>query len=89
LQDEITRLIAVSLNLELIGAEAARSTERPDAMDYVLRGRAALYKPPSRDSYAQAIRLLERGLALDSQLVEAQSWLAIALAGRVIDNVSD
>jgi len=89
LQDEITRLIAVSLNLELIGAEAARSTERPDAMDYVLRGRAVLYKPPSRDSYAQAIRLLERGLALDPQLVEAQSWLAIALVGRVIDNVSD
>jgi adenylate cyclase len=89
LQDEITRRIAVALNLELIGAEVARPIERPDAMDYVLRGRAALYKPPSRDSYAEAISLLERGLALDPRLAEAQSWLATALVGRVIDNVSD
>jgi TolB-like protein/class 3 adenylate cyclase len=89
LQDEITRRIAVALNLELIGAEAARPTEHPDAMDYMLRGRAALYKPPSRDSYAEAISLFERGLALDPRLVEAQSWLAAALVNRVIDNVSD
>jgi len=89
LQDEITRRIAVALNLELIDAEAARPTERPDAVDYILRGRAALYKPPSRDSYAEAVSLFERGLALDPRLVEAQSWLATALANRVIDNVSD
>jgi TolB-like protein len=89
LQDEITRRIAVALNLELIGAEAARPTERPDAMDYMLRGRAALYKPPSRDSYAEAISMFERALAIDPRLVEAQSWLAAALVNRVIDNVSD
>jgi len=68
LQDEITRRIAVALNLELIDAEAARPTERPDAVDYILRGRAALYKPPSRDSYAEAVSLFERGLALDPRL---------------------
>jgi hypothetical protein len=28
------------LNLELIGAEAKRPNEHPDAMDYILRGRA-------------------------------------------------
>ena len=89
LQDEITSRIAVALNLELIAAEAARPTERPDAMDHILRGRAALYKPPARDSYAEAISLFERALALDPRLVEAQSWLAVALVGRVIDNVSD
>ena len=89
LQDEITRRIAVALNLELIDAEAARPTERPDAVDYILRGRAALYKPPSRDSYAEAVSLFERGLALDPRFVEAQSWLATALVNRVIDNVSD
>ena len=89
LQDEITRRIAVALNLELIGAEAGRSIERPDAMDYILRGRAALYKPPSCDVYAEALGLFEHALTLDPQSVEAQSWLALALANRVIDNVSD
>ena len=46
LQNEITSRIAVALNLELIAAEAARPTEQPDALDYILRGRAAGLKPP-------------------------------------------
>jgi adenylate cyclase len=41
LQDEVTSRIAVALNLELIGAEATRPTEHRDALDYILRGRAA------------------------------------------------
>src|SRR5215470_2451318 len=43
LQNEVTSRIAVALNLELIAAEAARPTENPDALDYILRGRAAFY----------------------------------------------
>ena len=89
LQNEITSRIAVALNLELVGAEAARPTEHPDALDYILRGRAALTKPPSRDNYAEAISLFERALALDPRSVEAQSWLASALAGRVLDGMTD
>jgi TolB-like protein/class 3 adenylate cyclase len=38
LQDEITRHIAVALNLELVRAEAARPTQHPDALDYIFRG---------------------------------------------------
>jgi len=52
LQDEITSRIAVALDLELVAAEAARPTDTPDALDYVFRGRAALLKPASHDSYA-------------------------------------
>ncbi len=89
LQNEITSRIAVALNLELVAAEAARPTEHPDALDYILRGRAASSKPPSRDNYAEAISLFERALALDPRSVEAQSWLAIALAGRVLDEMTD
>jgi SpoVK/Ycf46/Vps4 family AAA+-type ATPase len=37
LQDEITRRIAASLEAEMIGVEARRPTERPDALDYILR----------------------------------------------------
>jgi adenylate cyclase len=44
LQDEITRRIASSLEAELIGAEARRPIEQPDALDYILRGRAIALK---------------------------------------------
>jgi len=41
-QDEITSRIAVALHIEMVGAEAARPTQRPDALDYFLRGRAVM-----------------------------------------------
>jgi len=68
LQNEITSRIAVALNLELLGAEAARPAERPDVLEYILRGRAAWNKPPARNNYVQAISLFERALALDSRV---------------------
>jgi tetratricopeptide (TPR) repeat protein len=89
LQNEITSRIAVALNLELIGAEAVRPAEHPDVLDYILRGRSASYKPPSRDKYAQSISLTERALALDPSSVAAQSHLAIYLTASVLDNMTD
>ena len=83
LQDEITSRIAFALNLELIAAEVTHRTDHPDALDCVLRGRAALSRPLSRNTYAEAIRLFEHALRLDPQSVDAQSWLAHALAGRM------
>jgi adenylate cyclase len=88
LQDEITSRIANSLNLKLIRAEAARPSEHPDVLDYIFRGRAAISNPYSRDTYADAISLFERALALDPGSVEAQSRLATALAGRVLDGMT-
>src|SRR5215472_13983590 len=88
LQDEITSRIAIALNTELIAAEAARPTERPDALDCILRGRAAQSKPVTPANYAEAARLYERALALDPQSVEAKSRLAIALTSRVLDQMS-
>ncbi|MGC2202465.1 MAG: adenylate/guanylate cyclase domain-containing protein [Stellaceae bacterium] len=89
LQDEITSRIAIALNVELITAEAARPTERPDALDYILRGRAARFKPYSPGAYLEAVGLFERALMLDPWSVEAQSRLAIALAGGVITSMTD
>jgi TolB-like protein len=89
LQDKITSRIAVALGSELVIAEAARLTGHPDALDYILRGRAASYKPPSRDKYDETIGLYERALALDPRSVEAQSYLAIQLTARVLDNMTD
>jgi len=82
LQDEVTNRIANALGVELIVAEVARSNEHPDALDYVLRGRAGLLKPPTPDTFREAINLLEHALTVDPQSVEAQSWLAWALIGR-------
>ena len=89
LQDEITSRIAIVLNVELIAAEAARPTDRPDALDYILRGRAVLLKPRTRDTHSEAINLFERALALDPRSVEAQSRLAIALAVGVMADMTD
>jgi tetratricopeptide (TPR) repeat protein len=89
LQNEITSRIAVSLNIELLGAEATRPTGHPDALDYILRGRAANLKPPSRDKYSEEIRLFECALAVDPRSVEAQSELARALTARVVDFMTD
>jgi len=89
LQDEITSRIAITLSRELVRVEAARSTQHPDALDYILRGRASFAKPRSRNNYADRIDLFGRALALDPGSVEAQCWLVRALTGRVMDNMTD
>jgi adenylate cyclase len=88
LQDEITSRIAVALNIELVTAEAGRTAEKPDALDCVLRGRAVMNKPNTRDNYAEAISLFEHALVLDPQSIQARSYLAQALAGRVLNNMT-
>jgi adenylate cyclase len=89
LQDEITSRIANTLQFELIAAEAARPTNNPDALDYILKGRAASFKPPSGAKYTEQIGLFERALALDPMSVEAQSRLATSLMARVVDYMTD
>ena len=88
LQNDITNRIAVAFHTELISAEAARPKEQPDALDYVLQGRAARLKPNSRNVYAEVISLYERALTLDPRSVEAQTRLAEVLADRVLDGMS-
>jgi TolB-like protein/DNA-binding winged helix-turn-helix (wHTH) protein len=83
-QSEITSRIAIALNAELIGAEAARSIERPDALNYLMRGRASLWKSPTAESYVEAVGFFERALALEPASVEAQSLLAGTLAARAL-----
>jgi tetratricopeptide (TPR) repeat protein len=89
LQNEITARIANAVNLELVIAEAARNTEHPDALDYVLRGRATYQKPVTGDTHAEAIDWYERALVVDPRSVEAQSSLACSLAGRVLDGMTE
>src|ERR1700745_602840 len=80
LQNDITRRIAMALSSELVVAEAARPAEHPDALDYILRGRAVSHKGITPDNFAQTIDLFEHALAVDPQSVEAKTLLASALA---------
>jgi adenylate cyclase len=89
LQDEVTGRIAIALNLELVVAEAARSTDHPDALDFILRGRALSSMPPTTENYAEATRLYELALSLDPQSVEAQALLARILTARAMDGLTD
>jgi len=89
LQNEITSRIANALGVELVAAEAARPTEHPDALDYLLRGRAVLLKTWTPDIFREAINSFEHALALDPQSVEAQSRLAFILATRVLSGMAD
>ena len=83
-----SRNLYEAIGRENVRFRRAHSTEyirtRLIALDFILRGRAALSKPRSRGNYAEVVGLFERASALDPRSVEAQSWLAIALIRRVL-----
>ena len=89
LQSDITGRIANALDVKLIVSQAARRSEHPDALDHILRGRAAMYRPASRQNFAEAIAEYDQALALNPHSVEAQSRLATALSSRLLDGMSD
>jgi tetratricopeptide (TPR) repeat protein len=89
LQDEITNRIAKALNVQLAVAEAARPVEHLDALDCILRGRAAAAKSRSPAVQDEAIGWYERALAFDPTSAEAQARLADALVSRVQDFVPE
>jgi TolB-like protein/Tfp pilus assembly protein PilF len=88
-QNEITARIAGALQSQLAIAEARRPTDNPNALDYTLRGRAALARPISRENYDEAVTMFETALALDPHAADAAAWEAVALAVRVVDELSD
>jgi adenylate cyclase len=89
LQNEITARVARALQSQLAIAEAARPIAHPDALDFILRGRAEITKPISRETYDEAVRDFETALALDPSSADAQAWLAAVLVVRELDELSD
>jgi TolB-like protein/DNA-binding SARP family transcriptional activator/Tfp pilus assembly protein PilF len=85
LHNEVTSRVAATLRLELMGAEGRRMERdhRPDlaAADDALRGWAILYRPYSREKWAEAQRLFERAIAKDPDTVDALTGLAHVLLG--------
>ena len=89
LQNEITARIARALQRQLAIAEARHPTDHPDALDYVMRGRAVLTRPISKENSEEAARLFETALELDPHAADAAAWLAATLAFRVTDELSN
>jgi TolB-like protein/Tfp pilus assembly protein PilF len=89
LQNEITARIARALQTQLAIAEARRPTDHPDALDFILRGRAVLTRPISKENSNEAAALFEKALALDPQSADAATWLAATLVFGVTDELSD
>jgi TolB-like protein len=77
LQNDITRQIAVALNSELVSAEAARPTEHPDALDYILRGRAAYNKGATADNLTQAVAMFEHALAFEPPVGRGAKFISV------------
>jgi TolB-like protein/Tfp pilus assembly protein PilF len=91
-QDEIIGRLVRSLNVELVKDAGCRiERERmpdPTALDLVMRGRAALSKPPSAATYEDALRIFEQALEIDPRSADANLALGTALSGKVGDGWS-
>jgi TolB-like protein/class 3 adenylate cyclase len=93
LQVEVVSRLANSLGVELVKAEALRSTRErptsPDAADLAMQASVQWHLPDSKATLNDAVTLSERALALDPQNVRALVVLANALIDRVVGHWSD
>ena len=95
LQLDVVSRLANSLGVELVKAEALRSTRErpgnPDAVDLAMQAEVKehSYSSDSKATINEAVTLSERALALDPQNVRALTVLANALLDRESDQYSD
>jgi adenylate cyclase len=91
-QSEITGRLARTLNIELLRAADQRieleKTINPDARDFVMRGWAFFYRPPSTETREEARRAFERALELAPRLIDAKIGLARILVVNIADGWS-
>jgi adenylate cyclase len=91
MQDEITGRIALALHYKFtdMGRRHAERSNRPDALDLIFRGLAALYKPSSKESLAIARSFSEDALQIDNCSTRAWAGLSEAHAGTVLGRWSE
>jgi adenylate cyclase len=82
LQDELTRAIVATLPGRLGAAEAERLRRKPPsdmaAFDYLLAGKIHHHRATPQDN-DEALRLLDKAIALDPQFAQAHAWKACTL----------
>src|ERR1700746_1035093 len=80
LQDRVAGSLAGVIEPALQAAEMRRSVARPmtdlSAYDFYLRALAAFY-PITKERIFEALRLLERAIAIDPHYAPALSWAAM------------
>jgi adenylate cyclase len=74
-QEQIVIRMRAALNVSLVDTEAARSLQErptnPDAFDFILRARAVMLLPSTKDTMAQAVGLFQQALSRDPNAVLA------------------
>jgi TolB-like protein/DNA-binding winged helix-turn-helix (wHTH) protein len=74
-QEQIVIRMRAALNVSLADTEAARSLRErptnPDAFDFILRGRAVMLLPQTKDTMARAVGLFQQALSRDPNAVLA------------------
>src|ERR1700719_1675272 len=77
LQDQVVARLANTLGYELVKAEAQRGTHstNPDAIDLTMRGWAAIWQPPTKESITSARDYFERAIKLDPQNAQAMGGM--------------
>jgi TolB-like protein len=74
-QEQIVIHMRAALNISLVDTEAARSLQErptnPDAFDFILRARAVMLLPQTKDTMAQAVGLFQQALSRDPNAVLA------------------
>ena len=80
LQDQVVARLANTLGYELARAEAQKSvhSSNPDAIDLTMRGWAAIWQQPTKESTASARDYFERAMKIDLQNAEAMVGFAYA-----------
>jgi TolB-like protein/Flp pilus assembly protein TadD len=91
-QDEIIGRLGRSLNVELLKDVGRRIEQErtidPNALDLVMRGRAAVQGPASAARFEEALAFFKQALEIDPRSVEAKLAFGSALAGRAVDGWS-
>ena len=77
-QDEIVARLSRSVGLQVIDAQADRSTKSKsaEAVDFVMRGWAVINRPSTKDTLIEARALFEQALSVDPNNVDALAQIA-------------
>jgi predicted ATPase/TolB-like protein/tetratricopeptide (TPR) repeat protein len=87
-QEEIVGRLSRSVGLEMVRTEAARPrphTNRSDAEELAMRGRALVHDVKQKENAAEAIDLFRQALELDPACVNAMAGIALARVYQVIN----